>query len=304
MKKIIITIILIACGTTMFAQGTLPFLRLNTDARKVGMGNGTMGEATGMFLYSNPTSFFNDTTQTVYGSYSTRLVFPMKQQATFHAVSVGYKFGKQAVMVGYRRFAKVKIQRVSQQGDPLKPIYPNDNSVDIAVTRSLGHNLSAYVGGSFIHSYIGKTAYTGSGKMGVYYRNTFVFNKKQVLYNLGIDFSNWGGLVKYGKKKYSQPASIAIGGDIETKLADNHLLRCAITGQYFVLPVKHSEMTTSLGLDYELYNLVSLRAGYHLEKGYSQTTFGLGLKREKFNFNIGYQMSNQKSLFLGLNMIF
>ncbi len=306
MKKILITIVFIALCVVTFAQsGALPFLRLNTDARNAGMGNVSMGESTGMFIYTNPTSFLQDTTKMVYGSYSLCLLPKVvDKQVMFHSVSAGYKRGKYALLVGFRYLAGVEIPKVNELGISGKPIKPNDYSIDLTYTRHLGHNLSAYLTGSFIQSYIGVTSNTASASAGVYYRNSFSLSEKKIFYNVGIGIYDLGGTVKYDVVGYNQPTSTGLGGSFGLEMVKNHNLNLAWTTRYFILPTEASEITASLGLEYELYNMVGFRVGYHIEDGNNLATFGLGFKQDNFNLNVAYQMAEKNTLFLGCNVIF
>lgn len=305
MKKIII-LIFITCGINVFAQsGNLAFLKLNSDARNTGMGNVVMGEANGMYLYSNPTSFLNDK-KNIYASYTLGMLPKVKDdRLMFHSVSAGYKKGKNALLVGFRYLGGLQIPKVTNSGTTSKKkIKPNDYSLDLAYTRDLGNKFSAYIKGSFIQSHIGKTAYTGNFGTGVYYRNAFKLSSKKVSYTFGLGVYDLGAGVKFGKKTNSQPTSVGLGGSFGTELAKNHNLNLAWTTRYFALPTNSSETTASLGLEYELYNMVGLRAGYHMEDGNNITTFGLGYKQKYFNLNVGYQMGNDNNLFLGISTSF
>ncbi len=302
MKKILITIVFSVLGIMLFAQsGTLAFLRLNTDARNAGMGNVGMGEATGMYLYTNPTSFLMDSTKTVYGSYTLGLPPKMEdKQVMFHSASVGYKRGKQALFVGVRYFGGMEVVKMNSTGTKRTVIKPYDYSVDVTYARDLGNNLSAYITGSFIESYIGKTAYTGSGSAGIYYRNAFTFAHKNVTYNVGVGVYDLGGDVKYGKKSYKQPTSVGIGGSFHLEDSPNHNMGLYWSGRYFVLPAEASGFTGGLGMEYEMYNMLAVRVGYHMDKKNSMPTLGLGIKQNCFALNFAWQVEKDyNSFFLG-----
>ncbi len=291
----------------MFAQsGALSFLRLNTDARNAGLGNVGMGEATGMYLYTNPTSFLTNSKKTIYTSYT--LGIPPKiqdKQILFHAASAGYKRGKHALLIGFRYLGGAEIAKMNSTGTKRRIIRPYDFSVDMSYTRDLGNNLSAYVTGNFIQSYIGKTAYTGSGSAGVYYRNTFTLANKNIAYNAGIGVYDLGGDVIYGKKSYRQPTSVGIGGSFHTQDYPNHNIGLYWGWRYFVLPLETLEFTGNLGVEYEIYKTFAIRAGYHMEENNNRPTIGLGVKQKWFALNFAWQAEkNYNTFFLGGNFIF
>lgn len=310
-KKVIITItLLLGCVVAGFAQGgTLPFLRLNADTRAAGMGDTYMGEVNSMYIYTNPTSFLMDTTKNIYSSYTLGLLPEIEDnQLMYHAASAGYRIGNQAILVGFRYMGGLEIQKVSMTGTQGKTIKPYDYAVDLTYTRNLGGNFSAYLTGTFIQSYIGKTSYTGSGSGGVYYRNAFDMSGKKVQYTLGVGFYDLGGAVKYGKKEYDQPTSIGVGGSFGLAVANEHRLNLAWTARYFVLPSDASDITGGLGLEYEMFHMANIRAGYHFEDANSYTTFGLGFKHKYFQIDAAYKLANEEgvdnSLFLGCSVKF
>ncbi len=310
-NKIIISLILLVfTGTFAFAQGgSLAFLELNPDARNGAMGDVTMGESTGMYIYTNPTSFLQDSLSRVYGSY-TLGIFPKVggERLMYHAVSAGYKRGNQALLVGFRYLGGAKIPRVSLAGTRGKDINPFDYSVDLTYARTLTDHWSAYATGTFIQSYIGKTTFTGSFSGGVYYRNAFDLDKRKVRYTVGLSIADLGAPAKYGKNKYDQPASIGLGSSFATDLSVKHSLNLAWTTRYFVLPSEGTKFVGGLGAEYQYMKKLNLRAGYHIENNNSYATIGAGFSVQKFNFDVAYRLStveeNSKSLLLGCSMRF
>ncbi len=308
MKKILLTIALMVCGAAVFAQqgGSLYFLRANADARTGAMGDAAMGEATGMYIYTNPTSFLQNDTSRFYGAYTLGLLPKIENDRVFyHAASVGYKYGKQAFMVGFRTLYGLETVSVNNMGISGNTIKPYDYSIDLSYSRTLSDKFSAYITGTFIQSYIGKTATTGSASGGVYYRNKF----KEIDYTIGLGFYDLGGLLKYDdEKEYEQPASVGLGGSFGFELIENHRLNLAWTTRYFMLPSDAAELAGGLGAEYQVIKSFNVRTGYHFEEENSHITVGLGCNLKKLNINIAYKISTEdnvdNSLFMGCSMRF
>ncbi len=306
MKKILLTIALVACGVAVFAQGgSLSFLRVDADARTAAMGNAFMGEATGMYLYSNPTSFLQDSTNRFYGAYTFGLLPKAEDnQIFYHGASFGYKHGKQAFMLGMRALHGAEVAKMSASGTMGKPIKPYDYALDLSYTRDLGGSFSAYVTGTFVQSYIGKAAFTGSASGGVYYRGEF----DDVDYTVGLGFYNLGAPVKYGNSEYDQPTSVGLGGSFACHWIQDHRLNFSWTARYYVLPEKAEDFVVGLGAEYQVIEELDVRAGYYLEDRNSRATVGLGYNMKQLSVNLAYQIATEKgvdnSLFLGLSMKF
>lgn len=310
-KTIIISALLLGFALTLSAQNSraLPFLELNADTRTAGMGNASMGEAKSMYLYTNPTSFlYGD--QKVYTSYTFGM-FPKfeNESKNYHAVSAGYRFGKQAIMVGFRYLNNYPYKSVSENLDEgTKKITPSDMAVDLAIARSFGENFSAFLGGNFIRSYSKLSAYTGGVSGGVNYRNGF--GSGDGVYNIGLSFHDFGGSVKFGKSgtRTSIPSSVALGGSVGLPFAEGHKVNVALTSRYFMLPSNASEFTVGAGAEYELFDMIALRAGYNYGKTMSYATFGAGFNYKFIGIDAAYQMGDSKLnnnlLRVGLNLKF
>ncbi len=283
-----------ACGVAVFAQGgSLSFLRVNADARTAAMGNASMGEATGMYLYTNPTSFLQDSTNRFYGAYTLGLLPKAEgDQIFYHGASFGYKHGKQAFMLGMRALHGAEVAKVNASGTIGEPIKPYNYALDLSYTRDLGGNFAAYVTGTLVQSYIGKTAFTGSASGGVFYRNSF----NDVDYTVGFGFYNLGAPVKYGKSEYDQPTSVGLGGSFACHWIENHRLNFSWTARYYVLPKKAEDFVGGLGVEYQVLEELDVRAGYYFEDKNSYATVGLGYNMKKLGVNVAYQIATEDNL--------
>lgn len=274
---------------------SLPFLELNADTRTAGMGDAFTGESPGMYLYTNPTSFLRKDAM-LYTSYTIG-IYPKFNNETkkYHALSAGYRFNKQALMVGFRYINNYSFHRVDPNGNQHKKIYPMDWAIDMAFSRSLNKHFSVFAGGNFIQSYINKIAYTVSATAGVYYRNEHAGGNGGGDYTIGLSLYDFGGKVKYGiGRSVGLPASIVLGGSVLLPFCDEHKLNMVLTTRYFV-PSDASEFTLGIGAEYVLFDVLSLRGGYHYGKTLSYGTFGLGGDYKFVRLDISYQLADSKS---------
>lgn len=284
---------------------SLPFLEINTDARTAGMGDANMGETKGMFLYTNPSAFFN-TENNLYTSYTFGM-YPKLEEGTnmLHAVSAGYKFlDKHAVMVGFRYFGGLEIARVAANGVEMGKTTCMDMSIDLNYAFKFNENLSAFVGGSFIQSTLFSSASTGGFNAGINYNNVINENTK---YMIGLDIRDFGGEIKYSNSKTASklPGSIGIGGTMSFNLAENHVINAALTGRYYMMPSEASAFVAGIGAEYELFNVAALRVGYHIGNSNNYITAGIGFKVKFGSIDAAYSIASQKDfnlLRVGLNL--
>ncbi len=308
-KKTIGTLgLLMGISFMLSAQSrALPILELNADIRTAAMGDAFMATTKSMYLYSNPTSLLNEEGK-FYTSYSLGL-YPKFENSSkaFHAVSAGYKFDKQALMIGFRYLNDYPIRPIGEDLVEQNEVHPMDWTVDIAYSHSFSERVSAFLGGSVIQSHKFKTVYTGAINGGVYYQNEMTEKANGGKYTLGLSFLNVGGKIKYRKNDSnatSLPSSIALGGSMDMPLSEGHNISAALTAHYFILPTDAAEFTVGAGGEYELFRLVAFRAGYHYGKTLSFATFGTGVSYKFFKIDAAYQTGNYKLFRIGFSALF
>lgn len=297
-KIIIITLFFAGFGIFLFGQEgrSLHFMEVNGDTRTAGMGDANMGNTKGMYLYTNPTAFFQNK-GTINTSYSFGLYPEIDgNRQNYHAVSAAYKlFSNHSIMVGTRHIGGLKIPRVGDDGVKGKSIKPYDWSLDLAYAYKFSPNFSAYAGGSFIQSYIGKTANTVGFNAGLYYRNTLSFVGNGSNYSLGLSVYDLGGKLKFENgKSNTLPTSVGFGGDVSLPVNDNHKINAALVTRYFMLPSKASSFTGGIGLEYEMFNMVALRTGYHFGDSNGYLSLGAGCKFKFVNIDLAYSIADNK----------
>lgn len=303
LKKTFAILIFLGGMHSLYAQDNrpLPFLDINSDVRAAGMGNSTMGEAKGMYLYSNPTSLLKeDVSRKIYASYSFGLLPEINEEReSYHAASVGVRmFNKHALMVGFRYLGGLSVPRFDSNGNPKSSIKPNDWSIDMAYTFKFSNYVSAYLGGTFVQSALDKTSYLAGANGGVYYSNEFGFKAEKALYTVGLSFNNLGGAMQTDKgNDFTMPGSLGLGGSVALPLCKNHQLNAALSTRYFMIPSDAAAFTANLGLEYELFNIAALRTGYYMDTNVSENSYfsiGLGLKYKFMSFDASYNFKDNK----------
>lgn len=313
LKKLIFISVFSCCGIALSGQSSrpLPFLEVNPDVRTAAMGDAAMGGTRSMFLYTNPTAFFQNDGK-FYTSYAFGLYPEIAgSRQTYHAISAGYKiFNRHALFAGFRYFSGLKVPRVGEDGIERKPVQPRDWAIDFAYAFNFSPHFSAYAGGAFIQSYNSKTAYTGSLTTGVYYHNSLQsFNNEKGSYSVGISLNNLGGKVKYGKNgtESDLPASVAAGGSVSLPVDESHKLNAALTMRYFILPSDAKAFTGGMGLEYEMFDIATLRTGYHWGNDNNYLTVGAGFNVKFVNIDAAYILARSKDfnlLRIGMNILF
>lgn len=296
-KRIIISVLLIT-STALFVVGQeavsdavrqMPQLQYNSDVRSAGMGDAHMGRATNMYLYTNPTSFL-DVENKVYADYSIGIFRKVgDDRINAHAFSAGYRFGKNALMVGVRHMGGLKVPVAN------KTLKPFDMSLDVSYARKL-NEFSIYATAGMIQSKpADEKSSTFSASIGGYYNNYFDAGGRDFSYNVGVAVRNIGGDLKYdgvgsGDLKMEQPTSIDVGGSLTMPFSANHKLDVALTGQYYLRPSDASEFVFGGGLEYTMFNLAAIRAGYHVGDKNNYFTAGLGFDLKYATINFAYSL--------------
>lgn len=279
---------------------SLPFLSLNSEARSTSMGGTTFGESKGMYIYTNPTSFLYED-ESVYGSYVYGLFSKegdVGKRLNYHAVSLGYKMGKHALMAGFRYLGGLSVLHVDNLGIEGKTIKPMDWSIDLTYTRMFGDCCSAFLGGSFFYSYIGKAAHTVAINGGVSYRNKLHAFEKNWDYCITVGLYDLGGKVKYDNPSlsYDLPTSVGLGGSLSVPFSEDHKVNVAFSTRHFLLPSNASGLVTGLGGEYELFDTVALRAGYHFGDSNNYATFGAGVVIKHVRIDASYLTSGSETI--------
>ena len=298
MKKLIVTILAaVITLSSLSAQGGLDVLRYNPDVRSAGAGDTFMGDASGMYIYSNPTSFLYNANM-AYGGYSFGM-FPKigdNGRMMAHTVAAGYMFDKHAIQIGFRMLSGLEVDNIDDNLLNKGVLTPRDMTFDLGYSYKVNENIAAYITGTYIMAELDEKASTFGASLGAYYKNAFAVGSNEYNYNVGMAINNIGAPIKYSSGSYSIPANISLGGSIAIPLAENHTIKPALTAQYYFA----NSFGAGIGVEYEAMDMISARVGLHVGDNNTYYTIGIGAKVKMATINLSYQIADKTSPVNGL----
>ena len=248
---------------------------------------------------------------------------------------------KQAVGFSLKYFDLGKIQWTDYNAAPLGEGYPYEMELTSAYSRQLSDKWSLGLSAKYIHSDLAthsRNIGVQSGKafamdVSTTYKQPLQLGNMRTNLMIGVAVSNVGNKISYVRSKDFLPANLGIGGAWEVPFHANHKLLVSIdfnkllvvtpqpsdrTGSWRNVSVvkgifksfsdapngfkeEMQEITTSMGLEYWLFQRVALRGGYFHESTYKggreYYTLGGGLRYKMYGFNISYLKSIPKTVF-------
>ncbi|MDO4771738.1 PorV/PorQ family protein [Porphyromonas sp.] len=274
-------------------EGSLPILHLATDTRLSSMGNASIGEADGGYIYTNPTSLLTQHTR-VDVSMGTR-VFGKDingYNLYFFNGSAGIRLGRHALFVGGRHWRGPKVPRVNNEGIEGKSIPLNEATLDLGYAFRLNRHLSAYTSGSYVFSYIGKKAQTAVFNVGLYYRGKGSVKSHEVEYMIGSRLTNFGPQFRYGKggRKINVPASWDMGAELSKQLSAEYKCSLLAGFRYNFLPIRAKSFGGYVGGEVDYKDMLKGSLGCSVMKGYPMVvSAGLSGKLSLIRLGVVYQ---------------
>ncbi|MDR1343678.1 MAG: type IX secretion system outer membrane channel protein PorV [Prevotellaceae bacterium] len=218
----------------------VPIINISPDARSSGMGD--MGVATSPDVYSqywNAAKYPFTKPRTGLGLSITPWLATLVKDVRINYGALYYRFDNmQSVSTSIRYFSIGSMDIMSNEGNFITNVTPNEFSMDIAYARRFGDHIGAALTGRYIRSDLtGGLLNTGGGEsvimspantfsfdMAVYYQNDHGDNN----YAWGITTSNLGTKVAYIKEnseKYFLPTTLRVGGQYTFNInADNSVM--------------------------------------------------------------------------------
>lgn len=296
LTKIVLGLVsLLSLSTLVTAQqeSSLPILHLPTDTRLASMGNAAIGEADGMYLYSNPTSLLEQSTK-LNVSVSSRIYDKNLNghNLYFFDGAINLRLGRHGIFAGGRHWRGPKIPRVNSEGIEGKSIPLNEATMDLGYAFRFNDHLSAFTSGSYIFSYFGKKTQTAVFNLGVYYRGKALCAGHEFSYLIGSRMMNFGPQFKYGKtgRKINVPASWDMGAEIGTAISADY--RCSLLGgvKYNFLPLRAKSLGGYVGGEVSYKDDYKGSIGYNMTKGYPDIfTAGASARFSKLRLGMVYQ---------------
>lgn len=277
--KRLLSIIVLFVATSVAAQ--VPFFP-TSDARVVSMGGVSLTSVTDSHsLYSNATSpLYSQYQSAVSTSYNS-----FENGYKLYTVSGSYNFnGRDVVQLGWRRFG------VNSDADM---------SFDAAYARRVNERWA--VGGTLHYYCFDRLSESRVNAVAVDFSAMYSlpiesFGMGSTL-RTGARLSNLGGVIG---EDIRLPMSVAIGTALDTYITDAHEVTLGVDVEYCYTPEATRGARLSLGAEYNLMQLLQLRAGYHVDKNNeyrpNYASIGAGVRFMHLRADFAYLFAQSNTL--------
>ena len=215
------------------------------DAKVLGMGGVAMATLPGAHaIYDNAAmALFAPQPLQISSSYYRH------EKSDYYAVTGHWRFDNDnMVQVGWRQY--------------LREAGGNDMAADAGYVRRLGRNWSVGAVGRYVHSKRpGGKADALAADLSVAWSKSLVHLRHSPVLRAGAKASNIGGYLK--GKGPTLPMEFTAGAALDTYLSDSHEITVAADAGYRLTPKSVRGFQGAIGAEYNLMQLVQLRAGYH-----------------------------------------
>lgn len=279
MKQLAIALIAAMCALSAHAQeATLP----TPDAKTLGMGGVTMTTLSGSHpIYGNASmAAFARTPIQVSSSYYGQGKFD------YYAVSGNWRFDNANLMqIGWRQY-------IRERGN-------NDIAVDLGYSRRIGEHWAIGVVGRFLHLRrpdvsADALAVDLSAAWSLPLENLGAYSTLRA----GAKLGNLGGYLS--KSTYSLPMDFTAGAALDTFITDAHEVTIGADLGYYFVPAQVRGFQMSVGAEYNLMQLVQLRAGYHYGERASYypsyASVGAGVRFLHLRLDLAYLFAKKSTL--------
>jgi len=223
MKKIIVVIVFVACGVSLFAQTStvgssyvstaVPFLTISPDSRAAGMGD--VGVATSPDANSqhwNVSKYAFIDRKMGFSFAYTPWLKEVADKVSLGYVSGYYKFDKlQTVSASIRYFSLGEVKLVDINNQNAQLFTPNEFAIDFGYSRLLADELSVGVAFRYIRSNLfdGADGNSFSADISCFYTKDL----ERDIISFGLVVSNIGSKMRYidGGDAYFLPANLRFG---------------------------------------------------------------------------------------------
>ena len=278
--KRLVTLLAALAALQTYAQrieATLP----SPDAKSLGMGGVMMTTLSGSHaIYNNSaTAIFSHTPSQVSSSYYGQRSFD------YYAVSGFCRFDNiNLVQAGWRQFLR-------EHGN-------NDMAVDLGYARRIGDRWAVGIVGRYMHL---KRPDISADALAVDLSAAWQRPLENVgsysTLRAGAKLGNLGGYLR--DTEYTLPMDFTVGAALDTFLTDAHEITVGTDLGYYFSPSAVRGFQMSLGVEYNLMQLVQLRTGYHYgeRRDYypSYWTVGAGLRILHLRLDFAYLFAKKHS---------
>lgn len=287
--------LLLAAESALAQQRVIPLLEAPVSAESLAKGATTTGSSTSAFIYSNPSSVFNTTSQfSVDYSFG---VFPTEDKTmNIHSVSAAYKQNRSAFFIGGRYFSMGSITELwDSDMNPIEKGRTIDfysYALDLGYAYQLSDSFVAYVKAGYANEKVISDVKAYHSSIGVFYNG----NINKTHYSLGVEASGLG-VYNYKGKTKSLPGLLKLGGSILFLVQENQKLELASNyGLYLPYDEYKSKSHFNMGVNYTFWDKYSILTGGHLGEKNDYLTGGLGLKYNNFRINIASKFAMRTDL--------
>ena len=279
--KRLVTLLAALAALQTYAQrieATLP----SPDAKSLGMGGVMMTTLSGSHaIYNNSaTAIFSQMPSQISSSYYGQ------GQFDYYAVT------------GFCRFDNVNLAQIGWR-QYLRERGNNDMAVDLGYSRRIGGNWAVGVVARYMHL---KRPDTSADALAVDLSAAWSHPLENVgsysTLRAGAKLGNLGGYLR--DTEYTLPMDFTVGAALDTFLTDAHEITVGTDLGYYFSPSAVRGFQMSLGVEYNLMQLVQLRTGYHYgeRRDYypSYWTVGAGLRILHLRLDFAYLFAKKHSL--------
>ncbi|MEG1863824.1 MAG: PorV/PorQ family protein [Alistipes sp.] len=279
MKHLIALLTLVVCAHTASAQeATLPSL----DAKSLSMGGVAMTTFSGSHaIYDNPALLaFSRTPTQISSSYYGQGDFD------YYAVTGSYAINHQNfAQIGWRQYLR-------ERGN-------NDMAVDLGYTRRINDKWAVGIVARYMHlKRYKQTEDALSVDLSAAYTLPLENIGSYSSLRAGAKLRNLGGYLS--DSKYTLPVNFTTGVALDTFLTDAHEITIGTDLGYYFAPSRVRGFQLSVGAEYNLMQLVQLRAGYHYgeRKDYypSYASIGAGVRILHLRLDFAYLFAKKNTL--------
>lgn len=249
---------------------SVAFLEAVPDARGAGMGGvGVSTPADAWAVYWNAAKAVTAQSKAALDySYSPWMKDEI-EDCRMQRLGAYFRFGeKNAVVAGFRHIANGKFPLMSDNGQYLGTVNPEEFAFEAGFARSLCKGLSVGATVRYLRSDMGKlegaeAADAAGFDLSLYYRTGLEMWGKKSALSFGLQVADLGSRIKYARSEYALPARLAAGGTWSAVLSAHHRLGCTAELGYRLLPSESRSVSGGVGLEYGLYDILYFRTGYH-----------------------------------------
>lgn len=279
MKKIVTTLIALFAAATLTAQeASMPTI----DAQALGMGGVAMAST------SDAHATFNNAAMTAFSLNPAKISASYYGQTDFdyYGVSGYWRVGmKSTIQGGWRQYLREK-------GN-------HDSALDLGYTHRLGERFSVAAVGRYMHlKRYEATADALAVDLSMGYAQPIEGWKHYSTFRAGAKLTNLGGF--FGHTDQHLPMELKAGVALETYFSDQHQLTVGIDAGYYLTPKAVRGFQAALGAEYNLMQLIQLRAGCHFgeDKLYNPSfgSIGAGVRFLHIRVDFAYLMAKKETL--------